>query len=442
MPATILLGTQWGDEGKGKITDILAEKSEAVVRFQGGNNAGHTIVVRGEEFKLHLIPSGVLREKQLAIVGDGCVVDPWILEKELDYLDKRGVFTGNVIISDRCHLIMPYHRVLDGLQEKGKKEGSKVGTTGRGIGPCYQDKAARIGIRAGDLRHPDILREKIENGIKNASFFIDSPDGQEAFDSGMILDKIEKLRERILPHLRDVPAQLCDILDREGNILLEGAQGTFLDIDRGTYPFVTSSSCTAGYACAGSGMGPLDVEKVIGVVKAYTSRVGEGPFPTELKSKIGEQIQRRGHEFGTTTQRQRRCGWLDLVMVRSAVNWNSITDLALTKVDVLSGIDPLMVCTEYRIDQETADIYGTGTTIRSFPSSLELLSKANPVYLKIKGWKDMDAEDWMEVKETGEIPKKILDYIDLIEREVLSKVAILSFGKDRDQTIDLTGDLI
>ena len=443
MPATVLIGTQWGDEGKGKITDILAGSADAVVRFQGGNNAGHTIVIDGETFKLHIVPSGVLRDDQRAVIGDGCVVDPWVLKKELDYLHEKGIQTGNIVLSDRAHLIMPYHRKLDGIQEMNKEEGKKVGTTKRGIGPCYQDKAARIGIRAGDLRYPDKLGEKVEQGVNNANLFISALGlEKDLFDKKQVLNELVEISEVVLPHIRDVPHMLNGLLNEDRNIILEGAQGAFLDIDKGTYPFVTSSSCTAGYGCSGSGIGPLDIEKVVGVVKAYTTRVGEGPFPAELKNQIGQMIQKRGHEFGTTTDRPRRCGWLDLVMVRSSVNWNSITALALTKIDVLSGLDPLMVCTEYRIPQDVAELHGIGTTLRHFPSHLELLAEASPVYIKMHGWKDMDNDDWMEVKETGDIPKRVQDYMDLIEREVLANVEILSFGKGREQTMDLSGEVI
>jgi len=443
MPATVLLGTQWGDEGKGKVTDILAEKADAVVRFQGGNNAGHTIVIDGKVFKLHIVPSGVLRDSQTAVIGDGCVVDPWVLKTELDYLHERSISTENVILSDRAHLIMPYHRIMDGIQERNKEDGKKVGTTKRGIGPAYQDKAARIGIRVGDLRYQDLLKEKVQAGLKSANLMISAMGrDDEVMDFNEVYNDILEVRDIILPHVRDVPKLLDDILEDDGNVLLEGAQGVFLDIDKGTYPFVTSSSCTAGYGCAGVGIGPLDIEKVVGIVKAYTTRVGEGPFPTELKNQIGERIQNRGHEVGTTTDRTRRCGWLDLVMVRSAGNWNSITDLVLTKIDVLSGIDPLMVCTEYRIPQEVAEEHGLGTTMRHFPSHLELLAQASPVYKKMEGWPDMDRDDWMNIKESGEIPKRIQDYIDLIEREVLSTVSMLSFGKGREETMDLSGENI
>jgi adenylosuccinate synthase len=436
------MGTQWGDEGKGKITDILARDADAVVRYQGGNNAGHTIVVEGRTFKLHLVPSGVIRGDMLAVIGDGCVVDPWVLKKEIDYLQDADIFTGNVVVSDRAHLIMPYHRELDGLQERSKAEGKKVGTTRRGIGPCYQDKAARTGIRAGDLRYPELLKEKVFSSVQNAKMTASGLGAEIDIDEQRTYDELLEISLKVLPYVRDAPLLLSGLMEQGKDILLEGAQGTFLDIDRGTYPFVTSSSCTAGYASAGSGIGPLDIDKVFGVVKAYTTRVGEGPFPTELRNNIGKMIQDRGHEFGTTTERPRRCGWLDLVMVRSSVAWNSITDLALTKVDVLSGIDPLMVWTEYRIPTEDAELHGLGTSLRYFPSHLELLSKATPVYMKVHGWKDLTTDDWAIIKDGGDVPKRIMDYIRLIEREVNASVSILSYGKGREQTIDLTGDLL
>ncbi len=440
MPCTVLMGTQWGDEGKGKITDILARSADAVVRYQGGNNAGHTIVVGDTTFKLHLVPSGVIREGTYAVIGDGCVVDPWILKKELDYLNSLNIPTGRVLLSDRAHLILPYHRELDGMKEGSLAEGSKIGTTKRGIGPCYQDKAGRIGIRAGDLRYPEVLREKLAVSIENAVRMARTMGNDIDIDPEAMFNELMEISLVIGPHLRDTPTFLNQLVENGKNILLEGAQGTFLDIDRGTYPFVTSSSCSAGYASGGSGIGPLDIEKVFGIVKAYTTRVGEGPFPTELRNNLGKIIQDRGHEFGTTTERPRRCGWLDLVMVRSAVAWNSITDLALTKIDVLSGIDPLMVCTEYRIPMEQAELHGSGTTLRYFPSHLELLARSTPVYVKVHGWEDMTEEDWMTARSQGEVPKRVMEYIRLIEREVNSNVSILSFGKARDQTMDLGGE--
>ncbi|MEA3560112.1 MAG: adenylosuccinate synthase [Candidatus Thermoplasmatota archaeon] len=442
MSVTVLMGTQWGDEGKGKITDILSNVSDAVVRYQGGNNAGHTIVVKNKTYKLHIVPSGVLREGKLAVIGDGCVVDPWVLKGELDKLMDLDVRIDNVILSDRAHLIMPYHREIDSLQEGSKKEGKKVGTTGRGIGPCYQDKAARTGIRAGDLKFPELLREKFVNGINLAEMHAKALGSELNLEVEGSLNELIEISNVIRPLVQDTSIVLNKMIKEGKNILLEGAQGAFLDLDKGTYPFVTSSSCTAGYASAGSGIGPLEIEKVVGVVKAYTTRVGEGPFPTELKNKMGERIQEKGHEFGTTTERPRRCGWLDLVMVRSSVMWNSITDIALTKIDILSGIDPLMVCTHYQLPQEIAEEHGLPTVLRYFPSHIEILKEAVPVYMKVNGWKDLDPEDWKGIEQSGDIPRAIRSYISLIDKEVNSSVTMLSYGKGREQTIDLGGDLI
>lgn len=438
---TILMGTQWGDEGKGKITDILAEEADAVVRYQGGNNAGHTIVVEGRTFKLHLVPSGVIRGNTMAVIGDGTVIDPWVLKDELDYLENVGINTAGVVISDRAHLIMPYHKQLDGLQEAVRKDGTKVGTTRRGIGPCYQDKAARVGIRVGDLRYPTLLEEKVENGIRNAILAGKALGTDLEIDGISLLRSLTEVGKTLLPHVRDAPLLLNGLVENGKNVLLEGAQGTFLDIDKGTYPFVTSSSCTAGYASAGSGIGPFDIDRIIGVVKAYTTRVGEGPFPTELKDELGNLIQDRGGEFGTTTNRPRRCGWLDLVMVRSSVRWNSITDLALTKVDVLSGFDELKICREYRIPLEEAEKHGLGTTLRYFPSHIELLEKVTPVYTKVRGWKEMSGADWKLVKGQEDLPGELIDYMNIIEREVNSSISLVSFGRERENTIHLSGDL-
>ncbi|MFO8050804.1 MAG: adenylosuccinate synthase [Thermoplasmatota archaeon] len=440
MPCTVLMGTQWGDEGKGKITDILSKGSDAVVRYQGGNNAGHTIVVNGTSYKLHIVPSGVLRRDRIAVIGDGCVVDPWVLKKEMDGLFEMGVGTENILLSDRAHLIMPYHREMDRLQEKRKNDKEKVGTTKRGIGPCYQDKAARIGIRAGDLRYPELVEGKFRRGMEAARLQASSLGMEFDLDEEGCLKELLNISETVLPLVMDTSLVLNQMIEDGRSVLLEGAQGAFLDIDRGTYPFVTSSSCTAGYASAGSGIGPLEIERVIGVVKAYTTRVGEGPFPTELKNEIGVRIQQTGHEFGTTTDRPRRCGWLDLVMVRSSVKWNSVTDLALTKADVLSGIDPLMVCVQYRIPDRIAKENGLPTILRYFPSHLKVLEHAEPILIKVKGWKEMDDRQWDDIKRSGQLPKPLMNYIDLIEREVNCSVSILSYGKGREQTISLDGD--
>lgn len=437
MTSTIVLGAQWGDEGKGKITDILTEGKDAVVRYQGGNNAGHTIVIGDRVFKLHIVPSGVIRQDTKAIIGDGCVVDPFVLMDEIKMLNNMGVDTENVLISDRAHVIMPYHRFTDGLEERSRKEGKKVGTTGRGIGPCYQDKAGRFGIRMGDLRYPDLVREKIGQGVDRAEDMAGKLGVEFDLEADLIMVDLMNVHGFLSKHIRDTALILTGMVENDDSILLEGAQGVFLDIDKGTYPFVTSSSCSSGYGSAGSGVGPLDFNRIIGIVKAYTTRVGEGPFPTELTDTIGERLQKAGHEFGTTTERPRRCGWLDLVMVRSSTAWNSITDIALTKMDVLSGIDPVKVCVEYEIPADVAEKVGYDTRLRYFPSHIEVLKHAKPMYLELEGFGEMGSEDFEKIRRTGEIPEPIRKYIDLIERETSAGVSLLSYGPDRDETIIL-----
>ncbi len=435
MTCTVILGTQWGDEGKGKITDLISQGYDAVVRYQGGNNAGHTIVVEDRTFKLHIIPSGVLHEGKISIIGDGCVVDPWVLVNELDGLEKGGLPIENVLLSDRAHMIMPYHRFLDGIQERARKDGKKVGTTGRGIGPCYEDKARRQGVRVGDLRYPGLVEERVKEGVLNARHTASRFDLECDLDPHTIIKDLGGLGEKILPRVHDTSNLLGEMLAGGKRILLEGAQGVFLDIDRGTYPFVTSSSVTSGYGSPGSGIGPLNIEKVVGVVKAYTTRVGEGPFPTEQDGEIGEILRKVGHEFGTTTERPRRCGWLDMVMLRSSVRWNSVTHIALTKLDVLNSIHPLMVCTGYRLSEEAAQRHGLPTTLKYFPSHTEVLSDVQPEYMAMQGWDEMTDDDWRAVGENGEMPKPLLDYIDMIEMETGAIVALLSYGPARSQTI-------
>ncbi len=439
MACTVLLGTQWGDEGKGKITDLLARDQDAVVRFQGGNNAGHTIVVGDVKFKLHIVPSGVIREGVAAVIGDGCVVDPWVLDKELRDLESRGISTSNVVVSDRAHLIMPYHRELDRVQEASRAGSFRVGTTGRGIGPCYQDKMGRTGIRASDLRYPSLLEEKVRKGCRDASAICGAMGSPVSFDPDEVLDKLRALEGTLVPRTRDAPALLNDMLDKGARVLLEGAQGTFLDIDRGTYPYVTSSSCSTGNASAGSGIGPSWFERVIGVSKAYTTRVGEGPFPTELNDHVGEMMREVGREFGTTTNRPRRCGWLDLVLVRSSVRWNSIGELALTKTDVLSSLKEVKVCTEYALSRETAERCGLPTVIRDFPSHLELLKECRPIYRTLKGWGELSKEEWEAHRAEGTLPQGLDGYVSLIEREVLAAVTLVSYGPGREETIELGG---
>ncbi len=352
MPATIVIGSQWGDEGKGKITDLLAEKADVIARFQGGNNAGHTIVRDGEEFKLHLIPSGILYAGKTCVIGNGVVIDPRIMFDELEALRSRGIPGDNLQVSGNAHLIMPYHLLLDGASERqlGK---FKIGTTGRGIGPCYIDKYMRTGIRVQDLLDEKILRRKIHTALEEKNWLLQRYD-LGVLDPDQVTDELLAYRERFEPFICDASLLVNQALDQDKHVLFEGAQGTLLDIDFGTYPFVTSSNPIAGGACTGAGVGPTRIDHVVGVAKAYTTRVGEGPFPTELFDDVGAAMCEVGHEFGTTTGRKRRCGWLDLVALRYAVRTSGITHLAITKLDVLSGLPALKVCTRYQAGRSHA----------------------------------------------------------------------------------------
>ncbi|MCD6383263.1 MAG: adenylosuccinate synthase, partial [Thermoplasmata archaeon] len=427
MSVKLLLGTQWGDEGKGKVTDYLSESAKYVVRFQGGNNAGHTIVVGGKKFKLHHIPSGILREGTSAIIASGCVVDPLVLRDEIASLRDKGISVEGLIVSSRAHLILPIHKLLDAEEEsiRSSTGGKRVGTTKRGIGPTYSDKATRIGLRVGDLRDWERFKKKYLIHFEIKRRVIESYGGEVNIDPGESLKEIKVARETLLPHIVDHFPIIQNALDRGEEILLEGAQGTFLDLDWGTYPFVTSSSTVAGGACSGAGIGPKVIDEIWGVVKAYTSRVGEGPFLTELNDSIGERIRKAGGEFGTTTGRPRRCGWLDLVMVRTAVKLNSIEHLAVTKLDVLSGMDTLKV----------ADYYlHNGKRVYLYPDSIEALEEMSPHYVELPSWDSLD-----EVMREGVIPTELKEYIQLIERESGTKVSLLSYGPEREKTLLLKG---
>ncbi|MDD4527720.1 MAG: adenylosuccinate synthase [Candidatus Margulisbacteria bacterium] len=416
MSIKVLIGTQWGDEGKGKITDLLAEKSDVVIRYQGGNNAGHTLVVNGEVFKLHLIPSGVLYKNILCIIGNGVVIDPEILLKEMDGLVARGVSVNNLRISGNAHVILPFHRMLDHLQEEGRTQDNKIGTTSRGIGPAYTDKISRTGVRMIDLLDESKLSDRIKE--KNWGELLGVTEQQ----IHSVVQDLLKFGERLKSYIVD-SVSLIHKLRKEGKeIFLEGAQGTMLDVDFGTYPFVTSSNPTAGGACTGSGIGPTMIDDVIGVVKAYTTRVGEGPFPTELKEEIGAFLREKGLEFGTTTGRARRCGWLDLVVLKYSANVNSLTKIALTKIDVLSGMKELKICKAYKIN---------GKIVSDFPSDREILEKAIPVYETFKGWD----EDISNCKTFKELPKNAQIYIEAIEKEMEVPIDIVSVGSGRERTI-------
>ncbi|HZK53029.1 MAG TPA: adenylosuccinate synthase [Desulfosporosinus sp.] len=421
MAAVILIGSQWGDEGKGKITDFLAEKANMVVRCQGGNNAGHTVVVKGEEFKLHLIPSGILYSDKTCVIGNGVVIDPKVLLEELGYLAKRGIKTGQLLISSNAHVIMPYHRVLDGLEEEARGE-NKIGTTKRGIGPCYMDKASRIGIRIIDLLDKEEFADKLRQNLVQKNNLFVKVYGHEALKFEDIYETYLGYAEQIRAMVTDSSLAIDQIISSGGKVLFEGAQGTLLDIDHGTYPFVTSSNPIAGGACIGAGVGPTRIDRVVGVIKAYTTRVGEGPFPTELLDEAGEQMRANGQEFGTTTGRPRRCGWFDAVIARYAVRVSGISDFAVTKLDVLTGFDTLKICVGYRVGEEIT---------REFPQSQKIFKQSQPVYEEMPGWN----EDLTEVRRFEDLPEAAKNYIQRIEELTGVPATLVAIGPGREQTI-------
>ncbi len=416
MPAVVIVGAQWGDEGKGKITDYLALDADLVVRYQGGNNAGHTIVVDGSKYKFHLIPSGMLYKDKTCVLGNGVVIDPEELITELDALEKEGVDTTRLLISDAAHYILPTHKIMD-LRSEEKKGAGKIGTTGRGIGPSYRDKVHRSGIRMVDPAHPARLREKLAQHLREHAEEL----GETEWTVESLAAHLDRAFVRLRPHLRNTPALLNDRLDAGGRVLFEGAQGTLLDLDHGTYPYVTSSTPTAGGACVGSGVGPTRIRVVLGVAKAYSTRVGSGPFPTELDDPIGESLRARGHEFGTTTGRARRCGWLDLVALRYAARVNGLTHLAITKLDVLDEFDELKVCVGYRIG---------GEVLREYPSDPELLTEVEPVYETFPGWRSST----QEVRSWSGLPGKAMAYVSRLEDFLRIPVALVSVGAERSAT--------
>lgn len=424
MSNVIIIGTQWGDEGKGKIVDLLAEYADVVVRFQGGNNAGHTMVVDGEQFISHLVPSGIL-QKKTCLIGNGMVVDPEVLKEEIDYLKEKGVDVGpeKLKISERAHLIMPYHKLVDNAREKMKGDG-KIGTTGRGIGPCYEDKATRRGIRFVDLLDGKTFGEKVRTILDEKNFYLKNYHHADTLDPEQVIDQYSEFREIFAPYVENVSVFLYDSMKNGKQVLFEGAQGTHLDIDHGTYPFVTSSSTLSGNACCGSGIGPVEISGVIGIVKAYTTRVGQGPFPTELTDDIGDIIQKTGAEFGATTGRRRRCGWLDAIIVRNAVRLNSLTGLAITKLDVLDGLDDINICTAYEY---------RGEILKDFPASLDVLAECKPIYETLPGWK----EDISNIRTYEQLPDKARAYLMRVEELMETPVQMISVGPGRDQTITL-----
>ncbi len=424
MATVVVVGTQWGDEGKGKIVDLLTEHADLIIRFQGGNNAGHTLVVDGEKYIFHLIPSGILYEDKKCAIGNGVVLDPSVLIEELDELAKRGrnVSPDRFKISFNTHLIMPYHKALDHAREAAKSEGKKIGTTGRGIGPCYEDKIVRNGIKVGDLLDPELFREKLESNVAEKNFLLTKLLNADGLDAEPIYKEYMAFAERLEPYIDNVSMLIDETRNRGGNILFEGAQGTQLDIDHGTYPFVTSSNTVAGGACCGAGIGPSNIDFVVGICKAYTTRVGGGPFPTELFDETGDLIQKKGAEFGATTGRKRRCGWLDGVVLSDAVRLNGLNGLAITKLDVMSGIDPVKICHQYQVDEEIFNY---------MPSNIRKVERIKPSYREVPGWQ----EDITAVRTFEDLPANARNYIKTIEEMSGTPVIIVSVGPDRDQTI-------
>jgi adenylosuccinate synthase len=425
MSTVVVVGTQWGDEGKGKITDYLAESAEVVARYQGGNNAGHTIIFDGKKYKLHLIPSGIFYTDKTCVIGNGMVIDPKALVAELEYLHGFGFSTKNLKISDRAHVIMPYHIKLDGVEEDSKGV-NKIGTTRKGIGPAYMDKAARIGIRIADLLDRDEFERKLQRNLEEKNRLLEKMYNTSGFDLKEVLEEYLGYAEIIRPYVADTSVVLNDAIDRGNRVLFEGAQGVMLDIDQGTYPYVTSSNPIAGGVTIGSGVGPTKINQVIGVAKAYTTRVGDGPFPTELTDAIGDHIREVGFEYGTTTGRPRRIGWFDSVVVRHARRVSGITGLAITKLDTLTGLDTLRICTAYKYN---------GEIIESFPASLNILSKCEPVYEELPGWK----EDITNVRNINDLPENARHYIERITQLTGIPLSIFSVGPDREQTVVVRG---
>ncbi len=420
MPASVIVGLQWGDEGKGKAVDLLSGSVDMVVRFQGGDNAGHTVVIGDEVFKLHLVPSGVLHESITPVIGNGVVVNPRTLIAEMDMLADRGIDPRRIRVSRAAHVIMPYHVALDGAAE-ARLSGSEIGTTRRGIGPAYADRAWRAGVRMEDLLDRRVLRARLARVLPERNAILHESYGQPGFDLEGLLEEALAWGERLRPHIVDTTNLVQDALAAGKHVILEGAQGTLLDLDHGTYPYVTSSNPVAGGACTGGGVGPLQIEHVLGIIKAYSTRVGSGPFPTELDGEAGRYLLEKGHEFGTTTGRQRRCGWLDVVPLRYSIAVNSVSDLMLNKLDILSGLEEIQIATAYKV---------RGQEMR-WPLSLEDLEHAEPVYQTLSGWD----EDISGARSMADLPPTAVTYIEAVEDFARVPVAIVSIGPERTQTI-------
>jgi adenylosuccinate synthase len=425
MANLVIIGTQWGDEGKGKVVDLLTPEADLVVRFQGGNNAGHTLVVKGEKTICHLIPSGILHAGKKCLIGNGVVVDPQVLLEEINMLNAKGVAVSpqNLALSEKAHIIMPYHRALDQAREAAKDR-TKIGTTGRGIGPCYEDKVARTGIRAIDLIEPEILSAKIKQNLEEKNFYLTQVLKAAPLEFQAIYDEYLAMGQILKPYLGDVSYEIDQAVRKGKKILFEGAQGTLLDVDHGTYPFVTSSNPVAASAGIGSGIGPGQLGHIMGILKAYCTRVGAGPFPTELLDETGDYLQKRGAEFGATTGRKRRCGWLDLFLARDSARLNGLTSLAITKLDVLTGLDKIRICVGYKLN---------GREITSCPASLKQLAQCEPVYEELTGWQD----ELSAAKTWKQLPASTQKYLKRIKEVAGVPISIVSVGPGREQTIVL-----
>lgn len=420
MSTVVVVGTQWGDEGKGKITDYLAESADVVARYQGGNNAGHTILIDNKKYKLSLIPSGVFYTDKICVIGNGMVVNPKALIEEINYIHENGFTTDNLRISDRAHVILPYHMVLDALEED-RKGPNKIGTTRKGIGPAYMDKAARNGIRIADLMDAAEFELKLRHMVQEKNQLIQQVYGAEPLNADEILKEYLEYAEFIRKYVTDTSVVLNDAIDADKRVLFEGAQGVMLDIDQGTYPFVTSSNPSAGGVCIGSGVGPSKIQQVIGVAKAYTTRVGDGPFPTELNNEIGDAIREAGHEYGTVTGRPRRVGWFDSVVVRHARRVSGITGLSLNSLDVLTGLETVKICTGYKF---------RGEIITHYPASLNMLAECEAVYEEMPGW----SEDITSAKTLADLPETTRNYVNRVSELTGIPISIFSVGRNREQT--------
>jgi len=424
MSSVIVVGSQWGDEGKGKIVDFLSEKADVVARYQGGHNAGHTVVINKEKFILHLIPSGILYKNKMCLIGNGVVVDPAALIEEINGLKERGVEIGkNLFLSKNAHLIMPYHLALDKESERCKGTKS-LGTTGRGIGPAYVDKMARVGIRVADMLHPAVFKDKLQSNLHYINFLLENLYKIPPFDLDAIYNEYMGYAQRLSEYVADTDIIINKMISEDKNVLFEGAQGTLLDIDHGTYPYVTSSNSIAGGACTGLGVGPTKISRVLGVVKAYTTRVGSGPFPTEIKDALGDKLRQRGGEYGATTGRPRRCGWLDMVILRHSAQINGLTGVAVTKLDILDDIEMIKICTSYKYK---------GKIYHEFPKEISIFEECEPVYEEVRGW----SKSTVGIRDFSRLPGEAKAYIKRIEKMLGVEVHLISTGQRRDELIKL-----